>query len=324
MNDGPALYGHDLFGEPVRPTSAGPLAARFVFPPFSVLDARSGPWQERKRAWLGLGIRSEIGRGRKLTYRIPMGAWNPNEMADEYYSDEAMRFSTSVFDPVLCELVYRWFAPTGGHVLDPFAGGSVRGVVASALGLPYYGIDLSAAQVAANREQVGLCVDPVPRWEVGDSAVALAVHAPPSFDLVFTCPPYGDLERYSDDPRDLSTMEYETFVDTFATVVRSAVSHLRYDRFAAVVVGDFRAPSGVYRNFPGDTVAVFAEAGLALYNEVVVLTAVGSAALRAGRTFAAGRKLIKCHQELLVFVKGDPRAAARAARPVPPPTEVAE
>ncbi len=39
------------------------LAERFGVPPFSVLDARQGYWQERKRAWLSLGIQSELGRG---------------------------------------------------------------------------------------------------------------------------------------------------------------------------------------------------------------------------------------------------------------------
>jgi hypothetical protein len=39
------------------------LAERFGVPPFSVLDARQGYWQTRKRAWLALGIESEIGRG---------------------------------------------------------------------------------------------------------------------------------------------------------------------------------------------------------------------------------------------------------------------
>lgn len=39
------------------------LAERFIVPPFSVLDARQGYWQERKRAWLALGIQSELGRG---------------------------------------------------------------------------------------------------------------------------------------------------------------------------------------------------------------------------------------------------------------------
>ncbi len=39
------------------------LADRFIIPPFSVLDARQGYWQDRKRAWLALGIQSELGRG---------------------------------------------------------------------------------------------------------------------------------------------------------------------------------------------------------------------------------------------------------------------
>lgn len=39
------------------------LRERFLIPPFSVLDARQGYWQDRKRAWLALGIQSEIGRG---------------------------------------------------------------------------------------------------------------------------------------------------------------------------------------------------------------------------------------------------------------------
>jgi len=43
--------------------TTGSLSDRFLVPPFSVLDARQGYWQERKRAWLALGIESELGRG---------------------------------------------------------------------------------------------------------------------------------------------------------------------------------------------------------------------------------------------------------------------
>jgi hypothetical protein len=40
----------------------GSLADRFGVPPFSVLNAREGWWQDRKRAWLAIGIQSELGR----------------------------------------------------------------------------------------------------------------------------------------------------------------------------------------------------------------------------------------------------------------------
>jgi ParB-like chromosome segregation protein Spo0J len=46
------------------------LAERFLVPPFSVLDARQGYWKDRKRAWLALGIESEIGRGKEQAQGI--------------------------------------------------------------------------------------------------------------------------------------------------------------------------------------------------------------------------------------------------------------
>ncbi len=45
------------------------LADKFMIPPFSVLNAREGWWQERKRQWLALGIQSEVGRGGNLIER---------------------------------------------------------------------------------------------------------------------------------------------------------------------------------------------------------------------------------------------------------------
>jgi hypothetical protein len=51
--------GEQISAEEARRT----LAERFGVPPFSVLDARQGYWQDRKRAWIALGIKSELGRG---------------------------------------------------------------------------------------------------------------------------------------------------------------------------------------------------------------------------------------------------------------------
>ena len=53
----------NLFGEDVTAGHGSRLAETFEYPPFSVWNAREGWWQERKRAWLALGIESELGRG---------------------------------------------------------------------------------------------------------------------------------------------------------------------------------------------------------------------------------------------------------------------
>lgn len=609
--------------------SQSSLADRFLLPPFSVLDARQGYWQKRKRMWLDLGIQSEIGRGGnsdsskkgadgRKTDSIPGGGGGPNskhrlfsqEIADRQRKRLAKAFNcgmnptpqtnsgswsieddygsgTSIFDPVICELVYRWFCPLGGKVLDPFAGGSVRGVVAGRLKRRYFGIDLSEQQITANRvqwnrirardistdevvpitlpsplvEDVSLQIDdeemisirvvrddllqggtkrralslwlpklavtsgkrkfvyagpaygfaqvalaltcrdfgfqafiivperkelhprsqvardagativqvpfgrlnvleaqakefaiqneavllpfgmdspefiscltevirgssiekphevwcvagsgvlaralkeawpeaelhaiqigtsrmdlpagtkvykapekfeedafeppPFPSctnydakawrflkdnasqdalfwnvaadrmieespsledqdtsldqdpskvvWIVGDSRAVLQ-STEQDFDLVFSCPPYADLERYSNDPRDLSTMDYDRFINEYASIIALSCSKLKNNRFACFVVGDVRdRATGYYRSFPGDTIKAFRNAGLELYNEAILVTSVGSLPIRVGYQFSHYRKLGKTHQNVLVFVKGDAKLAS--------------
>ena len=619
------------------------LAERFGVAPFSVLDARRGEWQDRKRAWLALGIRSEVGRGGNLlkfsdtvlaggkadrgqTPNMGGRPDNPESKIPNYYEKlnsgmtreaiiaefkAARGFAkaygttdwikekglsggaqnipgtageewtgTSIFDPVLTEILYRWFCPPGGRILDPFAGGSVRGIVAGWLGFGYTGIDLRPEQIEANRAQgdaiiapnmaatapeacvsdpdaltpvqerggfffkrddlfhftgepaanggkvrtmlrlaaganglvacgdristqipraaitgkllglpvqvhtasgeptegmqvaaalgaeivqhepgyltvvrarareaaeangwreipwavecvecveatapqaanlppeakriivvvgsgmslagiltgmerngnvtpvlgvmvggseakvearldefapknwrervqlvtatedfhseasvtelAGVRLDPfyeakvipfvqpgdciwcvgvraeasasiskvVPRWEIGDSKDCRTI-APGEYDLVFSCPPYADLEVYSDDPRDLSAQaaeSYDKFLVAYRNIIAESTAMLKPGRFACFIVGDVRDKAGNYRNFVSDTIAAFRDAGLHLYNEVILVTACGSLAIRVGRQFSSYRKVGKTHQNVLVFLKGE-------------------
>lgn len=310
--------------------SRPPLAARYLTVPFSVLDARTGWWRERKAAWLQLGIQSEKGRADHLVFANSAQPPAVYQAKNEYEARVGRKVTwpeftaanpgvvqqagTSVFDPVLCELVYRWFSAPGHKVIDPFAGGSVRGVVAAFTGRKYEGVDLRAEQVEANRAQWAAFGDadcPVPVWHAGDGLNVGRLCDGPA-DLVFSCPPYGSLERYSDDPSDLSTMRYPAFLQTYRSIIKESVAMLRNDRFAAFVVGDIRDSKGLYRGFVSDTVEAFRDAGARLYNEAILVTQGGSLAVRVGRQFEVGRKLGKTHQQLLVFVKGDPKKATQA------------
>ena len=635
--------------DPPGPKLTGQMATEFLIAPFSVLNAREGWWQDRKRQWLGLGIQSEIGRGENLLKmsdtmlepdpdkRAEMqaaraaqrrdesgesvylkGSLNLEITTDPYrkngkrkaatFGQDLMRgegtnvvpgqrhvpgglvfgemninpgaggapSGTSIFDPVLCELAYRWFSPQGGRVLDPFAGGSVRGIVAAALGRQYVGIDLRREQIEANRSQwpgvaaqlggdaapaeespviqidevegfrivrddlvlggtkrraldrllagplaehaefiyaspaygfaqialaaacrqagkkativvagrkqrhprtqlaadlgaelveigsgayltviqkrardlaaergaylvpfgmedeifveaiadlarelpgdppaevwsvagsgvltralqrawpdatfhavqIGKAVDDPgrarlweapekfeadarqpppfpscsnydakawqfmrkhaapgalfwnvgaditatvpnpapaePSWYVGDSSDLLSAAAEPDqigegFDMIFSCPPYGDLEIYSDDPADISNMESKEFNVAYARIIRRAVDRLADNRFACFVVGDYRDKRGIYRNFVSRTIEAFQHAGAMLYNEAILVTAAGSLPIRAAKQFRTTRKLGKTHQNILIFVKGDPRKATEACGPV--------
>jgi DNA modification methylase len=418
------------------------LAERFLIPPFSVLDARQGYWQNRKSAWLALGIQSELGRGitedsqndssdygaynpdmgrranatpggsllpaatlgkdgktvrgdgkgRRINGKLPAdnggqplpldrtkngkglarksgqdlmkgehvvgenrltwvsgdrdrgaldetsrknlaagrkpqmgyphgptvtqnpdGTLNDSSASRDKWLEESdgnAPTGTSIFDPVLCEIAYSWFCSPDGSILDPFAGGSVRGIVAAYLGRKYTGVDLRAEQIAANVEQARRIVpDNQPSWIVGDSSKALPDGM---FDFVFSCPPYADLEVYSDNPQDISTMDYPEFLAVYRSIVRQSVDRLADNRFACFVVGDVRDKNGIYRNFVSDTIAAFQDAGAMLYNEAILVTAVGSLPIRVGKQFASGRKLGKTHQNVLVFVKGNPKKATEA------------
>lgn len=123
--------------------------------------------------------------------------------------------------------------------------------------------------------------------------------------MLFTCPPYADLERYSDLENDLSTMNYPDFLDAYKDILQKAIKTVKENRFLVVVVGDIRDKDGYYRNFISDTKKIFIEAGANLYNEIIYIQPIGSAVLRANRQFSAYRKNIKIHENILVFYKGD-------------------
>ena len=326
----------DLLGNAANDDGAGEtaratLAERFMVAPFTVLDARRGWWQDRKRAWLAMGLRSEAGRDELLTFSqssqppAVYEAKNRYEAKvgrevswDEFFAanpDARAQTGTSIFDPVLCELAYRWFCPPGGLILDPFSGGSVRGVVAAKTGRQYVGCDIRPEQVEANRQQwqeVGAESDIAPVWNCGDSRMIDRHCAGVEADFIFSCPPYADLEVYSDDPADISTMDYPDFLEAYREIIARSVSMLRPDRFACFVVGDVRDRHGMYLNFVSDTIAAFQDAGARLYNEAILITPAASLAIRVGKQFSVSRKLGKTHQNVLVFVKGDPRAATDA------------
>jgi len=130
-----------------------------------------------------------------------------------------METGISVFDPALCELLYTWFCPAKGKILDPFAGGSVRGIIAHKMEYDYTGIELRKEQVESNIEQGKIiCPEREPKWICGDSNKILDTISE-EYDFIFSCPPYVDLEIYSDDKDDLSTMNYEDFLLVYKSII---------------------------------------------------------------------------------------------------------
>jgi len=221
------------------------------------------------------------------------------------------------------ECLCSWFCPraelkTDGPriVVDPFAGGCVRGIVASALGLLYIGVDISEMQVTENRKQASefnFRYSPV--WVVGDAEdvdvivscvlQGMGMSSDTKVDFICSCPPYYNLEKYGCGEKDLSMLSsYDEFLVKYRRIIKKCASILRPSHMACFVVGNVRGEGGGMHTLHSDTVSSFIENGCILYNDAVLLTSTVSAGMRATRTMSAASKLIPVHQNVCVFVKG--------------------
>tara|TARA_Y100000768_G_scaffold80227_1_gene57074 strand:- start:18793 stop:19725 length:933 start_codon:yes stop_codon:yes gene_type:complete len=291
----------DLFGNEV--VEKGSLKDSYIVPPFSILDTVQGDWFNRKRKWTTLGIQSELGRDAEC---VPSRFGNSDEEYFKKYGRKPMS-GTSIFDPVLCEIMYSWFVKEGGSILDPFAGGSVRGIVANYLGYNYTGVELRQEQVDANMQQgIDILNLESPEWICGDSNQVLD-KMDRQFDFVFSCPPYYDLEVYCDDPNDLSNMSYNEFNEVYESIIYKSCKLLRNNSFACFVVGNCRDKNGYLMDLVGNTIRAFEKSGLRFYNDIVLKNAYGTAMLRASNTMTY-KKVVKVHQNVLVFCKGNPKS----------------
>lgn len=304
----------------------GSLNERFVVPPFSILDTRKGYWQARKKLWRD--IIGDMGESRNDTlitspeikykdlylktrkHREELGI-TFKEYLDKYVSDEVkareaskvLSAGVSLLDPVMAEIVCKWFGTQGCKTFDCFAGDSVFGYVSAHLGNEFTGIELRPEQAALNNSRV----EGMTARYINDDGQNVAQHiASDSQDLLFSCPPYFDLEVYSDLPNDASNQgTYEDFIGILRNAFTAALGCLKNDRFAVIVVGDVRnKKTGCYYDFCGDIKRIFRDNGAELYNEIILVETGASTALRAGR-YMESRKVAKMHQNILVFYKGN-------------------
>jgi DNA modification methylase len=285
----------DLFGVEIIKDVL--LKDKFIEPPFSLLNSTKGDWRNRVNNWKKLGIQSELGREKSL---IPKFSKNLQSL-----KNHKMHEGTSVFDPALCELLYHWFCPEKGEILDPFAGGSVRGIVANKLGYKYTGIDIRQEQIDSNRNQALdiLEANNQPQWYVGDSDEVLNDFKK-DFDFVFSCPPYAFLEKYSNLQRDISNMKYKDFIIAYKSIIKKSCALLKKDQFACFVVGEVRdKKTGGYIGFVPDTINAFTECGMKYYNELIYMQGLAGAAITAGVHMEKSCKVKKTHQNILVFKK---------------------
>ena len=274
------------------------LSKDFLVPPFSVLDTRQGYWVERKRYWKD--IIGDYGTARENNGK---GGANAKSFNQERYGKSFIENGVSLLDGCLAEIVVKWFGFPKCKTFDCFAGDTVFGFVSSYLGNQFIGIELREEQANFNNERTkGMTA----KYICDDGRNILNHIEEKSQDLLFSCPPYFNLEIYSDLENDASNLkEYSDFIAILNTAFSNAIKCLKDDRFACITVGDVRDKRGYYYDFIGDIKKIFIRNGMNLYNELILVQPIGSAVLRA-RNNMRNRKVVKTHENVLVFYKGNP------------------
>jgi DNA modification methylase len=194
------------------------------------------------------------------------------------------------FSPDVAEWVYSFYLSDqpGARIYDPFSGRSTRGIMAFVGGYSYYGIDLMEATVADNNKRMneikaqqnllkkGLLNVKEQELDIkfvqGDSCNIETTKGLPdaSFDFSLTCPPYWDLEVYSNDPADISTCKtYEDFLAKMQICINETYRVLKPKSHFVFVANYFRH-KGRFYHLARDLVKCGEVAGFKHYDEIVL------------------------------------------------------
>lgn len=265
----------------------------FVFTPFSIIDTTKKEWQERKHYWnILINDKGESRQSTLIDINVVKNYFNRPNM-----------LGVSLLDACLMEMIFKFFAPYNNcNVFDTFAGDTVGGFVCSYLGANFTGIELREAQTKINNERIKEYKNS--KYICGDGCEVDKYIENNSQDLYFSCPPYFNLEKYSDLENDLSNQKnYTDFIKMLETAFVKAIKCLKDNRFAIIVMSDIRDNQGNYYPICSDIIQIFLNNGCSLYNELILANSIGTLAPRA-RQIMKKRKIPRRHQEVLCFYKG--------------------
>ena len=312
----------------------GNIDEDFIIFPCSILDQSNSKWQDRKKYWIErLDIKDNVNsregklygsdllkypktyscylkfkdkNNEQLSFEEFVEKFNPPEFEEDKQS--IFTKGVSVFDPVLSELSCKWFSPyNGGKIFDCFAGDCFKGLVFALCGYEFTGIELRQEQVDDNINACKKFENLNLKYICDDGQNVDKYLEKESQDLLFSCPPYYNLEVYSDLPNDASNQkDYSDFLKILDNAYSKSIKILKDNRFAVIVVGNIRDKQGFYYNFINDIINIFNKNGMFLLNELILKEPINARRFSARKLFKS-RKIVKIHQNILVFYKGNPK-----------------
>jgi len=215
--------------------------------------------------------------------------------------------TTSYFNPKLCKMVYSSYCPKNGTIFDPFSS-VVRPYVAKILDYNYTGCEVRKDEC----DKINNILNTNALFETSEVNVlnmdCREFESDKKFDLIFTCPPYWNLETYSEQDNDMSAISnYADFLVEMGRVYSKCSSLMYEESYCCFVVADFRDYSEGRKlinrlvPFVSDMIRCGEDAGLSLYDKVIIKKPMGTAPSRL--KLWNKRKTVRIHEELLIFKK---------------------
>jgi len=224
----------------------------------------------------------------------------------DFYNDKEL---LSEFNPTVAKNIISFWSKENDLILDPFSG-RTRALVSNRMNRNYIGYEVS-------KDVVDYMLVKFNELKIlnNDSYHFIEIHNRDCLeiendykgecvDMVFSCPPYWNLEKYESVDGQLSDIkDYNEFLDELEVRLGNACNVLKVNKYMCMVVGDFRR-KGKYVTFHADLIdRMKKNKGLKLHDVVVMQNIpFGMAACYFGN-----RKLYDCtakaHEYLLVWKK---------------------
>jgi len=227
------------------------------------------------------------------------GDSNTRRSADAQYLPN-LRFSK--FHPHLAEIIIRYWSLVGNTIVDPFSGRSTRAIVSAYLRRNYIGYEIVPSIAEQTKQKVSLsCKNSAVDVEIHNGDGCLLANTPAEIaDLVFTCPPYKQLERYESVPSQLSDIkDYRNFLSQISLCATNIYRVMKIGAFLCWVCADWRE-DGKLVLFHHDCIDIFTKVGLGIHDIIIIENISPFAPLQAAKV-ASKRYTSKVHEYLLVF-----------------------
>jgi DNA modification methylase len=211
----------------------------------------------------------------------------------------------SEFNPTIAENIINFWSNEDDLILDPFAG-RTRCFISSKNNRRYIGFEISK-QVT---DKINILIKQPKLEEVkyqpclyNMDSFNMDTLKLPQVDLIFTCPPYWNLETYESCDGQLSDIkDYNNFLLRYKEIMKKSIELLKEDKYMCLVVGDFRKNKKYY-TFHIDNIKIMEELGLKLHDIILIQSVTFDIANKRFGMFKKHKFTSKVHEYLLVFKK---------------------